>query len=183
MRNGYVKLYEEFIDSDYDMQRIIQELEKRAKFWFKDGDLAKDAQLVDVKQTETSISTRKSLIIEFNDHDFYYQLILRVNIEEMGKCEVELKKYDPNSENETLELIDQLNLTGENKVDINDIKSDFVLDKIAELNGKSKNPDENDIEVPKDPEPKETPETPPTESPSSQGEPAQNPPAQNPPAL
>lgn len=151
----YIKTYESFtdVDSGYEMQRIILELEKRAKYWFTKGELAKDAELVDIKQTETAVATRKSLMIEFNDNSFYYQLTIRVNIEQMDKCELILKKYDPNSDSEALELIDQLNLTGENRVDINDIKSGFILDKIAELNSKSKNPDENEIEIPKDEEP------------------------------
>jgi hypothetical protein len=175
MRN--IKLYEDYVDSDYEMQRIIKELEKRAKYWFENGPLSKDAQLVDIKQTETAISTKKSLIVEFNDNEFYYQIIIRINIDDIikndepVKCEMIIKKYNSNSENgEALELNDQLSFTGEDKVEIDEIKGEFILDKIAELNSKSENPDENEIKVPKESEPEE--ETPPTqeETPPPQGE-------------
>jgi hypothetical protein len=189
----YIKTFESFVDqdSDYDRQRIIKDLEKRAYYWFEKGELSKDAQLVQIRQTETAIAMRKSLIIEFNDNDFYYQLILRVNLEQMDKCEVILKKYNPNSETgEGLSLENQLTLTGENIVDVNDIKGEWVLDKIAELNDKNENPDKNDIEVPKDETPPEegTPteggEAPPaggTPPPAQGVPPAQAPPAQTPP--
>lgn len=189
----YIKTFESFVDQDsgYDMQRIIRDLEKRAYYWFEKGELSKDAQLVQIRQTETAIAMRKSLIIEFNDNDFYYQLILRVNLEQMNKCEVILKKYNPNSDTgEGLKLENQLTLTGENIVDVNDIKGEWILDKIAELNEKDENPDKNDIEVPKDETPPEegTPaegETPPAGgAPPVQGgtpPPAQSPPAQTPP--
>ena len=114
----------------------------------------------------------------------------------MDKCELDIEKYKPNSDTtktkktkEELEFIDDIHLTGENKVDVNDIKGEFILDKIAELNGKSKNPDKNKIETPKEEEPKETPpppegETPPaqgTQPPAQGGTVAQTPPAQTPP--
>ena len=187
MKNGYVKLYEEFIDDDYEMQRIMKQLEKRAYHWFSKGALSKDAQLVEIEASTTAIATRKTLIINFNDNEFYYILKIRINIEEMGKCELDLEKYKPNSDStgtkktkEELEFIDDIHLTGENKVDINDIKGEFILDKIAELNGKSKNPDKNEIETPKEEEKTETPPpaeggTPPAQggTPPAQGAPPQ----------
>lgn len=152
MKNVYVKLYEEFIDDDYEMQRVIKELEKRVNFWFSPkGELSKETELMDIKQTETAISTRKSLMVEFkpiNNEDYYYQMIIRVNIENIEKCEFILKRYNPSLSGE-LDLDDQISFTGDKMIDVNDIKSDFVLDKIAELNGKDTNPDENDINVPK----------------------------------
>ena len=73
--NTKLKLFEEFMDEDYELSRVMKDIEKRANYWFsEEGNLAKDAQLVDVKQSETEISTRKSLIVEFNDNEFYYQL-------------------------------------------------------------------------------------------------------------
>jgi hypothetical protein len=118
-------------------------------------------------------------------------VIIRVNIEHMDKCELIIKKYNPNAKDgDTLKLEDQLTLTGEDSIDVNDIKGKFILDKISELNGKSKNPDENDIDIPKEPEPPEqpAPETPPEgETPPQSQAPPQTqggPPAQEaPPSL
>lgn len=187
MEKRYVKLYEEFIDADYDMQHIMNSLTKRAESWFQGTDggeeigiLAKNGAVrVQIHPTETAVAMRKSLIVEFKDEDFYYQLIIRTNIEKMDKCDIILKKYDLNNyETGDLTMIDQLSLTGEESIDVDDVKGKFILDQIAKLNGKSKNPDENEIKVPKEDEEVPPAEAPPDGSPPS--EPAQGtpPPAQ-----
>ena len=171
-----LKLFEEFMDEDYELSRVMKDLEKRANYWFSEGNLAKDTQLVDIKQSETEISLRKSLIIEFNDNEFYFQLIIRVYLEDMGKCDFILKKY--NTEENGMNLMDQLSLTGDKKVDVNDIKGEFVLDQIVELNGKGKNPDDNDIEIPKTETPTQGEQPPAQGSPPEGGMPPGAPPAQ-----
>lgn len=192
MEKKHLKLFEEFIDADYDMQQILNDLLRRAKSWFEVknvegeeeevGILAKNgATLIDISPSSTSVAMRKSIITNFKDNDFYYQLILRTNIEKMSECDVILKKYSLDSyQSGNLEMIDQLSLTGEDRVDVNDIKGQFILDKIADLNKESENPDDREIKVPKEEE-----ETPPAqgETPPAQGEappPAQGtqPPAQ-----
>lgn len=185
MEKRYLRLFEEFIDADYDMQQILNDLLRRSKSWFEVknvegeeeevGILSKNgATLVDITPSTTSVAMRKSIIVNFKDNEYYYQLILRTNIEKMSECDVILKKYSLDSyQSGDLEMIDQISLTGEDRVEVNEVKGRFILDKIADLNKESENPDDREIKVPKEEE-----ETPPEETPPAQGGEESPPPAQ-----
>jgi len=197
--NKKVKLFEEFMldirDMDFNLKQTIDQLKTRAESWFhpEEGEekceLSKDTFDVKIIKSETEISTRKDLTIDFNDNLFHYKIVITVPIE-LDKCNIVITKYKPDETGE--EFDDRIRFQTE-KAD--EIKCKLIFDKIQELNGRDRNPDNREIESPIEEEkPEETPPAqegtppaqgaPPQGQPPVQGAPPQGqPPAQTPPAL
>lgn len=148
-----MKMFEDFIQADYELDQIINKVMTRIKYWFQDGSFSMSSVLVDQAKSSTPNAAKRSIIANFADAEWYYQLIVRFYIEDLENCDVVIKKYDPAN-------IDQLNggmpvwtieLTNSKKVKIDDIKEDFIIEKISKQEDDyNENPDENKIEVPKD---------------------------------
>jgi hypothetical protein len=138
-----LKLYEEFIKSD-ELKDLIKQLETRARHWFSNGDLGKETNLNSIEKSEFTNRSYKSIIVNFNNENYVYQIILTVDLETPDKCKFEMKRYDIENTN----LIDKI----DEEVDIDEIKEDFIVNKISEFEEKSENPDENKIEPKKEDE-------------------------------
>jgi hypothetical protein len=149
-------MFEEFMQADYELDQIIKKIIDRIKYWFKDGSFSMSALPVDQPtKSSTPNASKRSIIFNFADADFYYQMIIRFFIEDLENCDLVIKKYDPSRIDEPGggEPVWTLELTNDKQVKINDIKEDFITQKISEMDDKTKdNPDENKIEVPKDKE-------------------------------
>jgi hypothetical protein len=153
-----MKLFEEFMQADYEMDRIIKQLIERINYWFKDGSFSLSSAPIDITKSTTPNASKRAIITNFADAEFYYQLIIKIYIEDLENCDIILKKYDPNKIDEPNggQPISQIDLTNDKQVKINDIKEDFIIKKISELDDKKENPDENKIETPKEKEEKPT---------------------------
>jgi hypothetical protein len=149
-----MKMFEEFMQADYELDQIINKIINRIKYWFQSGSFSMSAVPVDQPtKSSTPNASKRSVIANFADADFYYQLIVRFYIEDLENCDVIIKKYDPAKIDEPNggQPVWTLELTNDKQVKIDDVKEDFITQKISEMDDKTKeNPDENKIEVPKD---------------------------------
>ena len=124
--------YEE--DPEFRIKKFFDELEKNIKFWFDEGSFAaNDAQLYDIKQN-TSNNIEKYLMFDFQDEEFYYQVIFVVTLQEVEEdtlddCHITVKKYDA----ENSELLRQLS----KDVDIKELDEDTILELFAKLDEES----------------------------------------------
>ena len=145
-----MKLFEEFINADYEMQQILYKLENRIKYWFQNGEFAMSATPVSSDLSSTPNAAKKSIITNFNDSDFYYQMIIKMYIEDLKHCDLIIKKYDPTKIDEIGGgvPIDTLSLTNDKQIEINKIKEDFILKKISDMKTGDENPDDEKIVVP-----------------------------------
>lgn len=150
-----MKMFEEFIQADYELDQIINKIMERIKYWFQEGSFSMTSTLVDQGKSSTPNAGKRSIIANFADVDFYYQMIIRFTVEDLEHCDVIIKKYNPTTMGDykggmpvwTIEL------TNDNNVKINDVKEDFIIKEISEKEDKTKdNPDENKIEAPKEKE-------------------------------
>lgn len=151
-----MKMFEDFIQADYELDQIMNKVMTRIKYWFQDGSFSMSSVLVDQSKSSTPNAAKRSIIANFADAEWYYQLIVRFYVEDLENCDVVIKKYDPAN-------IDQLNgglpvwtieLTNDKKVKIDDIKEDFIIEKISKQeDNHNENPDENKIETPKESKP------------------------------
>jgi len=146
-----MKKFEQFTNDSYEMQSILDKLQKRISYWFQSGEFSMRSNLIDTDVPKSTSAARRSIIVNFSDDEFYYQLIIRMNIEDLEHCDVIIKKYDPSQ----IDIpgggrpIETLELTNDKKVEINDIKEDFIVKKLSEIEDMKKNPDKNKIEAPK----------------------------------
>ncbi len=148
-----MKMFEEFMQADYELDQIINKVMTRIKYWFQDGTFSMSSLMIDQAKSSTPNAAKRSIITNFADANFYYQMIIRFYIEDLENCDLIIKQYDPSK-------MDELNggmpvwtieLTNDKKVKIDEIKEDFITKKISEQEDKHKeNPDENKIEVPKE---------------------------------
>lgn len=147
-----MRLFEEFMNDAYEMQSIMDQLKNRINYWFQKGEFSMRSNKVDFDISKSPNSSKKSMVINFNDTDFYYQMIIRMNIEDLENCDVVIKKYDPNTIDRVGggEPISKIELTNSNKVPVDDLKEDFIIKKLSELEDKKENPDENEIKQPKE---------------------------------
>jgi len=142
-----LKLYEEFVKYD-KLYEIIQQLENRIKYWFSDkGTLGKDTNLVQIDSTLTNKYTTRTIITTFNNENYMYQCLFTVAADNADKCKVTLKRYGLDDQN----LIDKI----EEEIDLNNVKEDFIINKMSDLEGKNDNPDKNKIQLPKEDKPQE----------------------------
>lgn len=148
-----MKMFEDFMQSDYEMDQIINKIMNRIKYWFNDGSMSMDSVLIDQSKTSNPNSAKRSVIANFANSEFYYQMIIKFNIEDLEKCDLIIKKYDPSNIDDIGggQPIWTIKMDNDKKVKINDIKEDFVVQKISEKDDDTKeNPDENKIEIPKE---------------------------------
>lgn len=139
-----LKLYEEFVEYD-KLYEIIQQLENRIKYWFGEkGTLGKDTSLTEINSSLTNKYSTRSIIVTYNNENYMYQAIFTVAADRGDKCHITLKRYDLDDSN----LIDTI----KDEVELNDVKEDLIIKKMSEMEGKSENPEDSDIQVQKEPE-------------------------------
>jgi len=158
-------MFEEFMQADYELDQIIKKVMNRIRYWFQDGSFSLSANPVDMSKNTTPNSSKRSIIVDFADSEFYYQMIIRFYIEDLKNCDLIIKRYDVDNINQDGggEPVAQIDLTNDKQVKIDDIKEDFVISQIDKMNDDSENPDDNKIETPKEKEPSQAqqPQTPP----------------------
>jgi hypothetical protein len=170
-----MKMFEEFMQADYELDQIIKKVQDRIKYWFQDGSFSISSTLVDQSKSSTPNAAKRSIICNFADAEFYYQLIIRFYIEDLENCDVFIKKYDPNKIDEPNggEPVWTIELSNDKQVKIDDVKEDFVIQEISKMDDDHKeNPDENKIGVPKEKEAQPAPGG----APGAQGAPGGMPP-------
>jgi len=154
-------MFEEFMQSDYEMDQIIKKIKERIGYWFQNGAFSLSAAPID--SSTSSPASKRSIITNFADANFYYQMIIRFSVEDLENCDVIIKKYDPARIDEAGggQPIWTIELTNDKQVKIDDVKEDFIIQKISEQDDNTKeNPDENKIEVPKEKQPQQPQEQP-----------------------
>lgn len=167
------KLFEEYVESaDYKISVFFKELKSQVEKWFSEGSLAAqgcelDGQ-IDISNTNPM---EKFLIFNFvepiteseNDEEgasYRYRVIIMVRLDQMkGADSQQVQGSEPPAEGKILEInkvllkIHQFNEEMEEKgelveeVAVEDIKEDFMIDKLGQLKDKSddKGVDENDL--------------------------------------
>lgn len=136
-----VKLYEDFVKFD-KLHNIIRQLENRIKYWFSEGSLNKNSQLIDINTTLTNKYSTKRVMFNFNNEKYLYQCIISLSIENGDECQITIKRYDL----ENQKLIDSI----QDEIDVNDVKEDYLISKISEFEEKTEDPDDNKIEIEKE---------------------------------
>lgn len=121
-------------DPEYRIKKFFQELEKNIQFWFSEGSFSQqEAELYDIKIASTN-NIEKTLMFDFQDAEFYYQVIFIVTLEEveeevLDECHIKVKRYDV----DTSDLLREL---GED-VSIRELNEDTVLELFGKLDEKS----------------------------------------------
>lgn len=132
-------LKEDLIDDNpmHDLQSYVTGLKKRILKWFDDGEFT-GSQIIDIDITNFSNALDKTLIFNFTDNKYNYQVTITVRPtdyqnDELSKMFVKIKKYSMDNENasDSLEgyLIDEWN--GQCKVE--DLSPEFILDNISKM--------------------------------------------------
>ena len=150
-----IKMFEEFMQPDHELDNIIKQVMTRIQYWFQNGSFSLSSMPVDSSKSSTPNAAKRSIITNFADSEFYFQMIIRFTTEDLENCDLIIKKYDPAKIDEVNggEPIWTLELTNDKQVKIEEIKEDFVIDKISKKDDDtSENPDENKIETPKEKE-------------------------------
>lgn len=149
-----MKMFEEFIQADYELDQIIKKIMERIRYWFQDGSFSLSSMPIDQSKSSTPNAAKRSIITDFADSEFYFQMIIRFYVEDLENCDVIIKKYDPSKIDEQHggEPIWTIELTNDNQIKINDVKEDFIIKEISKMDDRNENPDENKIKVPKEKE-------------------------------
>ena len=128
------KVFEEFVESaDYLVSMFFKELETQIQKWFSEGSLgASGCKLVQITNNKIMNPIQKSQIIEFISPEYYFQIIFIVRLDEftedneIDKVHLKIKRYiDSETQQLERELVEE--------IDVEDIKEDFIIDKISEL--------------------------------------------------
>lgn len=128
------KLFEEYIESsDYIISVFFKELEAQVNKWFNEGSLAASGcQLVQISNNQIMNPMQKYQMVEFISPENYFQIMFIVRVDELTedneieKVHLKIKRY---TDNETQQLEREL----VEDVDVEDIKEDYIIDKISEL--------------------------------------------------
>ncbi len=144
------KVFEEYVESaDYLISVFFKELEAQVTKWFSEGSLgASGCQLVQIKNDEIMNPMQKYQMVEFISVENYFQLMFIVRVDEFNddneidKVHMKIKKY---SDNEAQKLERELI----EEVDVEDIKEDYIIDKISELDADIDSVDNDDLGDPK----------------------------------
>lgn len=132
--------YEE--DPEFKIKKYFIELEKNIKNWFNEGSFSlSGVQLYDIK-TNTTNNLDKYLTFDFQDEEFYYQIIIIISLQEvtedtLKECYIKVKRYDA----ETSELIDQHS----ESVMVDDLNEDKIIELVNNLDNESETPAEDNI--------------------------------------
>ena len=123
--------YEE--DPEFRIKKYFIELEKDIRMWFEEGSFSlNDVQLYDIK-TNTTNNLDKYLTFDFQDENFYYQIIVIVSLQEvtedtLKECYIKVKRYSESSE-----LLKQSSVS----VMIKDLNEDKIIELIDNLDNDS----------------------------------------------
>ncbi len=128
------KIFEEYVESaDYIISTFFKELKVQVQKWFSEGSLgASGCQLVQITNNEIMNPIQKYQMIEFISPENYFQIMFIVRIDEMtdeneiDKVHLKIKRY---SDNESQKLEREL----VEEIDVEDVKEDFIIDKISEI--------------------------------------------------
>lgn len=121
-------------DPEYRIRKFFEELKKNIIYWFNEGSFStQDAQLYDIK-IETTDNMEKYLMFDFQDSEFYYQIIFIVTLQEveednLDEVHIKLKRYDLESSN----LLREVN----KDIEIKELNEDVVLELFAKLDEES----------------------------------------------
>lgn len=169
------KLFEEYVESaDYKIAVFFKELKSQIEKWFSDGSLAAQGCYLDGDIEIVNYNPMdKFLIANFiepigegediedeNNLSFKYRMTFMIRLDEMkGEENTQEEGEMPPEGEESLEInkillkILQFNENNDEKgelveeIDVEDIKEDFIIDKIGQLKDKSDDEgvDENDL--------------------------------------
>lgn len=132
--------YEE--DPEFRIKKYFIELEKEIREWFSEGSFSlNDVQLYDIK-TNTTNNLDKYLTFDFQDEEYYYQIIVIVSLQEvtedtLKECYVKVKRYDA----ETSNLLKQ----SAQSLMIEDLNEDKIIELIDNLDNEAENFTEDNI--------------------------------------
>jgi len=172
------KLFEEYVESaDYKISVFFKELKSQIERWFNEGSLAAQGCEVDGEMEIVNYNPmEKFLIVNFtepiSDDDsevegqfFRYRMTFMVRLDEMSGEEGEQDEFDEEGESPEVQsdksdiskillkihqFDEENNEKGElvEEIYVEDIKEDFIIDKVGQLKGKSEEgqePDDNDL--------------------------------------
>lgn len=120
--------YEE--DPEYRIKKYFNDLEKDIKTWFETGSLSlQDVELYDIEMNTTN-NLDKYMTVDFQDENFYYQLIFIISLQEVNEdtlkeCFIKVKRYD-------LETSDLLKQSAQS-VMVKDINEDKIIELMSDL--------------------------------------------------
>ena len=142
------KIFEEYVESaDYIISVFFKELEVQVKKWFDVGSLgASGCQLVQITNNEIMNPMQKYQMVEFLSPENYFQIMFIVRVDEftdeneIDKVHLKIKKY---TDNETQQLEREL----VEEIDVEDVKEDFIIDKISELDKSEVEEEEGDVDL------------------------------------
>lgn len=132
--------YEE--DPEFRIKKYFLELEKDIKKWFEEGSLSLNGvKLYDIK-TNTTNNLDKYLTFDFQDEEFYYQIIIIVSLQEvtedtLKECYVKVKRYDV----ETSELLKQ----SAQSLMVDELDEDKIIELIDDLDNETEKPSDDNI--------------------------------------
>jgi len=124
--------YEE--SPDYRIKSFFEELEKNIKDWFENGTFAANKAILGQIKRSLADAIDKNLIFEFNDEEFYYQVIIVVSLQEveedlLDECYIKIKKYDLGDMTLLRTIADD--------VKVSDLNEDKILEIINKLDDES----------------------------------------------
>lgn len=140
------KLFEEFVESaDHIISIFFKENESLINKWFTEGSLgASGCKLTQITNNQIMNPMQKFQMVDFISPENYFQIMFIVRVDEMtdeneiGTVHMKIKKYsDTETQNLERELLEE--------IDVEDIKEDFIIDKIAELDN-DKEDNDNEVE-------------------------------------
>lgn len=118
---------------EYQIKSFFTELEKNIKYWFEQGAFASDEiELVDIKQINVN-SVEKNLMFDFQDTEFYYQVIIIIDLlavteDGLEDCYIKVKKYNSDSE--------LLRTSGED-ASVDDVDQELIVQLFSKLDEES----------------------------------------------
>lgn len=128
------KIFEEYVESaDYIISVFFKELEVQVQKWFNGGSLgASGCRLVQITNSQIMNPMQKYQMVEFISPENYFQIMFIVRVDEfdddneIGKVHLKIKRYSDNDAQKLeRELVEE--------IDVEDIKEDFIIDKISEI--------------------------------------------------
>lgn len=167
-----LKIFEEYVESsDYKISVFFKELKAQIERWFTEGSLAAQGCELDGEIDITNYNPMEKFLIfnftEQNDDDdtfFRYRVTFMVRLDEMeGDEEVqdtqnsqeetstpENKSFDINKVLLKIHQFNEDNIEkGElvEEVNVEDIKENFIIDKLGQLKDKSETPSEEETDL------------------------------------
>lgn len=139
------KIFEDFIESaDYVVSVFFKEVESQVKKWFTEGSFgASGCKLSQISDNQIMNPIQKFQKIDFMSPENYFQIMFIVRIDELtddneiDKVHLKIKRYsDVEYQKLEKELVEE--------IDVEDIKEDFIIDKISELD-KDEGEEETDL--------------------------------------